>query len=320
MELRVEVYEAHEHLDDVADVLRSSFRVYSWMRVTAQYMESIARGDPGVAEGYTVVGYVDGEPASLVQVVARLLYTPTGLAYVAGIANVGTKPRYRGRGFARRLLERAIEEAKRRGFDLAALFAGYDSIAYKLYHKLGFTLTSKPAYTICPIDALAAKASQSVTQQAPWQLIATLYEQYAAKTGMAYRSSRAWRWMLSSHPYYTWFTGEGEVLVEEGHGYIAYSPWSKTTLAGFKPSEEAIVREVVYDTQETLVRLLSSAAARLKEIGVKRMLVPLPPSRSLEQCSPMESDEVLMVLPLTPSSQQLVPLLQHTYPSLVDRW
>jgi ribosomal-protein-alanine N-acetyltransferase len=70
------------------------------------------------------------------------------------INNVAVRPEYRGRGFGRRLIERAIEDGRRRGAIRALLeVRSGNAPARQLYEKLGFAAIGvRHAYYSEPVD------------------------------------------------------------------------------------------------------------------------------------------------------------------------
>ncbi|MEO7372077.1 MAG: GNAT family N-acetyltransferase [Ilumatobacteraceae bacterium] len=85
---------------------------------------------PILEEEHAVVfiGHVDGQPVS-----CSLLATS---AKTAGVYNVATPERFRGRGYGEALTWSAIEEGARRGCSHAALQAS--DAGYPLYRRMGF--------------------------------------------------------------------------------------------------------------------------------------------------------------------------------------
>jgi len=66
---------------------------------------------------------------------------------MAGIGGVGTDPAFRRRGFAHRILSRAMEDIKSAGYSCVGLYTGSDIVAHRLYRRFGFVdiVTHRPA-------------------------------------------------------------------------------------------------------------------------------------------------------------------------------
>ena len=68
----------------------------------------------------------------------------------ACIFNVFTEPPYRRKGIARRLIETALDEAKRRGLTIVTLHASEDG--RPLYARLGFVPTNEMQLVNLPLE------------------------------------------------------------------------------------------------------------------------------------------------------------------------
>jgi ribosomal protein S18 acetylase RimI-like enzyme len=85
------------------------------------------------------VGVVDGKLVSHVDVEFKRLDHGEGVHLkTAGIAGVCTDSDYRRKGFVTKLMERALESARRKGISNASLFTGLDFPAIRIYRRLGF--------------------------------------------------------------------------------------------------------------------------------------------------------------------------------------
>lgn len=81
---------------------------------------------------------VDGMVASVCE-----LYSDT---HTAQIEDVATRTAYRGRGLARAVVTRALEESRRAGHDLTFLVADEDDWPRELYQRLGFDQIGRVHY------------------------------------------------------------------------------------------------------------------------------------------------------------------------------
>ena len=68
--------------------------------------------------------------------------------YLGGFGGLGILPDYRHKGYARQLVEKAIQMSYEIGIDIACLFIERNETVYKLYEKLGYTFLNRDAYYI----------------------------------------------------------------------------------------------------------------------------------------------------------------------------
>ncbi len=144
--------------DEVAGLLRSSFETFRGWGLTGGDLLLYRLLDPAVARGFHVVAEADGTAVSHVQVVVRRLLLGGVPVPVCGIANVATRPGWRGRGLASRLLSEALAECRRRGIPLAGLWTGFLSAAHRVYRRLGFRDVAPEKAYGAPIGEAAVPA------------------------------------------------------------------------------------------------------------------------------------------------------------------
>ncbi len=89
------------------------------------------------------------EVASILYILNRLIRLNGEIIKVGGVAGVCTSSKYRGKGYATKLLEYAVDELKG-DYDALALFTTYGSIAYSIYRKIGFRDIYLREYGIVP--------------------------------------------------------------------------------------------------------------------------------------------------------------------------
>lgn len=68
--------------------------------------------------------------------------------YIGGFGGLGILPDYRGKGYARQMVEKALQMSYEMGVDIACLFVDRNDNIYKLYEKLGYTFLNRAAYYI----------------------------------------------------------------------------------------------------------------------------------------------------------------------------
>lgn len=88
-----------------------------------------------------MIGFVaregDDIPACALLLLAEMPMSPAFINGKTGtVLNVYTKPEHRGRGYARRLMERLMDEAKR--LEISRLELKATEMGYELYQSLGF--------------------------------------------------------------------------------------------------------------------------------------------------------------------------------------
>lgn len=104
--------------DDVIDMLARSFSE------PPEYFERHQLRDPSYSYDQGSVLLEDGKIVSHVQVFHRPMRYGAGLIQVGGIADVGTDPEHRRKGYATTLLENAIAYMKRQSLPLSLLYTG----------------------------------------------------------------------------------------------------------------------------------------------------------------------------------------------------
>jgi len=92
----------------------------------------------GTAPAWSVIMKDNSTVAAHVGIVDRTVKTGKHLLRVAGIQNVFIQPEYRGRGLCEKLMNAAMDEALRRGFDAGLLYCV--PRLEKVYAKCGWTL------------------------------------------------------------------------------------------------------------------------------------------------------------------------------------
>ena len=68
--------------------------------------------------------------------------------YIGGLGGLAVMPEYRGKGYARQLIEKSLEMAYDIGVDVACLFTEREETIYKLYEKIGFSFLNRRGYYI----------------------------------------------------------------------------------------------------------------------------------------------------------------------------
>lgn len=229
---------------------------------------------------------VDGTLVSHVQVVEKRLRTAAGFLETAGIANVSTHPSWRGRGYASKLLAKAMEDYKARGYPLTALFTGYASDPQRIYRRLGYVDVCTDRTWAAPIEdakRVAQKARWIEVREAEEKDLNRLISIYEAVgehyTGWPSRPRSEWLEKLYKRTaYHSFFYVERApgsfVVAEEGGEVLGYAvagsaPWN--------PREFAILELVAAPGRDdALTTLYSYVVERGEGAGARSLRATVP--------------------------------------------
>ncbi len=329
--------------EDLVTVINSAFNSFRSAGMTPERMRLIAEEDDGVGEGKAYIAYVNGEPASAVQVVIRdLTLGGEDVLRVAGIANVGTVPRFRGRGLAKLLLNHMLSHAKEvLGLSAAALFAGAGSVAHRIYLRLGFEEVWRPTKLSCGEECLRALlrvsgGGKSLSWYVPKdsEPLSELHEEFSRTHAyVVRRSSKYWGRVLKRNPHYTWFHSNPEDIevCESRSGnvvaYYALTTWRESDLRDMKSRKGAYLKELLCIDDVSCVSALRRVTERLLGKGLSSMTVDLPDDHpaldTLKRAGAerVESDEVFMIKYLEPSgTPRKLSVRGVIHVSVIDRW
>jgi predicted acetyltransferase len=99
-----------------------------------EYFRKYFTGDPWFHPEYTRCAFEGNRMVSAVQIVRREVRVGQATLTLGGIANVGTVPAYRSKGYSSQLLRDAITVMENDGFDFSMLFTGI----HGFYARLGW--------------------------------------------------------------------------------------------------------------------------------------------------------------------------------------
>jgi len=328
--------------EDLIAVINSAFNSFRHAGMTPERMRLIAKEDDGVGGGRAYVAYVGGEPASAVQVVIRDLTLGGDVLSVAGIANVGTVPRFRGRGLAKLLMNYVLSHVKEvLGLSAAALFAGVGSVAHRIYVKLGFKEVWRPLKLMCGEECLKSLLVTGVDSGSlNWYVpknpepLSELYEEFSRTHAYAARrSSKYWCRVLKRNPHYTWFHSNPEDIevceTRAGNvvAYYAMTTWRESDLRSMKSREDAYLKELLCVSNAICASVLSHVAEKVLGKGLTSMTVDLPNNHpalnALRRAGAehVESDEVFMVKHFKPlRTPRELGERGVIHVSIIDRW
>jgi predicted acetyltransferase len=220
-------------------------------------------------EGFKLEGAylleVDNTLVSHIQVVEKRLRTAAGVLETAGIANVSTHPSWRGRGYATKLLAKAMEDYKAKGFPLTALFTGYASDPQRIYRRLGYVDVCTDRTWAAPIDD-----AQHAARKAEWievreadekdlDRLVGIYETVGERyTGWPSRSRGEWiEKLFKRTAYHSFFYVERApgsfVVAQEGGEVLGYAVVGKVP---WNPREFAIMELVTAPGRDDALKTL----------------------------------------------------------------
>ena len=129
-----------DELESCLDVWDAAFE-----ETPRDYFRKYFTGDPWFRPEYTRCAFEGERMVSAVQIVRREVRVGQVTLTLGGIANVGTVPAYRSKGYSTRLLRDAIAVMENEGFDFSMLFTGI----YGFYARLG--------WEILPVQVMSAE-------------------------------------------------------------------------------------------------------------------------------------------------------------------
>jgi len=315
--LRIRTVEPGD-LGEIAEVLRGSFRIYNCMDIDGDYLEKLFRTDDTVSLDSTFVVEEDGRIVSITMIVEREIRTVLGWIPFAGIANVATHPKYRGRGYASKLLSYIEDYYKDKGYPIIGLLAGYGEPAHRIYRRRGFYDISYYRERILVLEDIVNTASMLKKRgetsshepvivpitSASIDTLSKLYNDDIASRyyGVFKRSSRRWKGILETGQYATWFLGNHGVgwLYDYG-GRKAYSlvyPIKESILSRCRDPSAAYILEIAADNRHYPL-VLADTLEKLYNMGIKTIYYRPPPDKEhlVEKNRLVIPDETLMAKP-----------------------
>jgi len=262
---------------EIPEVLRFQAKCYG---LPEAHFRELSERDPWFKPENILLLHSSDKIASCLQIFPKPIRIGSASVTIAGVGNVATHPEYRGRGYATRLLERAVELMKDRGYGLSILFTKI----HGFYQRLGWGVAC-PRYKYVIPAAEGRHRDPSEFQVEPLKQddlndIMHIYEASNKRRMLSVqRSAECWRRQLSHR-----LAEEIESVVVRKDGEIlAYGRFTATAErlwvieAGSPRGDkfEAPFRE-----------LLEYARARAREKGLNYMSAYIPPDIRL-------ADEIL---------------------------
>ena len=220
-------------------------------------------------DGCGVAVVAAGEEVARLRILDRRMRLGAGWVRIGAIAGVKTKPRQRGKGYARELMEAAIDYMREQGYPLSILFGIPD-----FYHRFGYApvmpssseVRIKTAAGEALAGALAVRAANPSDGEA---LLAIYNAANAERTGTLERKESSFSPWLDDDD--DWWEEERETIVaEDGDRPVAYAladpEWLYESEWNMRPHEIGVLPEYIGPGTASLVRALAvEAAARRDE-------------------------------------------------------
>jgi len=132
-------------MSEVYDMLYISYLEYACKKSSLKdkdYFRKKIESNPCFDPGLSRIIKVDGKIVSHIRIYDRKMFFKGGILHVGAIGNVATHPQYRGRGYARMLLEDCTGYMQIRGFDVSLLFgepAIYGKSGWEVLNSFGIS-------------------------------------------------------------------------------------------------------------------------------------------------------------------------------------
>jgi GNAT superfamily N-acetyltransferase len=237
---------------------------------------------PGERGTKRVVLSVNGEQASECWVIPFHIRVGAAVLRVDGIGGVATKPEYRMKGYARRVMQTAVEQMSDGDACISMLYGIPD-----FYHRFGY-VTAGPEYLVflwnlqrdIPLPA-GWNYREFTAQDLP--AVQRIYEQQTAQaTGTAVRSpdSHVWQQLLKAPGNYPndecWVAVDPQGAVR-GYAWRARWCWSIRDVLEREYSTSLVFGEVIACSPEAADVLLAICCRRASEEGKEEALLAVPP-------------------------------------------
>jgi GNAT superfamily N-acetyltransferase len=238
--------------------------------VPVDYFVRYYNADPWYQHGDSLGAWVDGVLVSAVHLCRRPLVWEGTTLLCGGIANVATRPEYRGRGLSRRLLSRATARMEEQGFAFSALGTGIPDF----YAAQGWEAIEIPRFAMNVPDAQLSHR-QDLSSARPTAGMISLYGQHP-RVLQQERPERYFNGWVG----WNWVSKHAQVLTLPG-GYLILE----------QPEPEAqpvMVQEWRANDAATETELLSEAVRQACAYGPQRVtFAALPQHVSLTALEPL---------------------------------
>lgn len=204
----------------------SVFESASGIADYASYKTLLWREDPTFAPENLMLAHLGGgPPCGLVRIVPRTIFRGDQAFSMAGISGVCLDPALRGRGLSVPLMEQTLVDCRKRGFDLAFLFARRAADHY--YTRFGFWGVSAYSRTSVRLTSVSSDPRLALLedgQETNLDVYQAAYDRcYRNVFGRFARSPADWRFLLRrlsclGNVHFSTLLFEGRVM-----GYVLWS-------------------------------------------------------------------------------------------------
>ena len=219
-------------------------------------------------DGCGVAVVAAGEEVARLRILDRRMRLGAGWVRIGAIAGVKTKPRQRGKGYARELMEAAIEYMREQGYPLSILFGIPD-----FYHRFGYAPVM-PSSSEVRIKTAVGEAwlehwrCARQTRQMGKRCLQSTTQRMRGRTGVLERKESSFSPWLDDDD--DWWKEERETIVaEDGDRPVAYAladpEWLYESEWNMRPYEIGVLPEYIGLGTASLVRTLAAEAAARRD-------------------------------------------------------
>lgn len=237
-----------------------------------EYFKRYFDGDPWTKPEYTRLVEDNGDLVSVVQICRRDVRYGDQVLSMGGIANVGTPPEFRGKGYSTEALKSSIEVMTDDKMDFSILFTGIN--AY--YVRLGWTTIDTIQHSATLKDSLNGLDVPYTVRpfsDADVDAVVDIYNEFNANIPLtAIRTPDYWSGFVNTPQSVTF-----EIFIAESDGIpVAY-------LAGNGHKETFGIAEMccLNGHETALVALAREAYDRAKELGLSKFVHRMPNVESI---------------------------------------
>ena len=278
----------------IVEVMNSAFSSFrNWGLDTNKWL-SYEDDDYAFKKKNALVAEYNGRIVGHVQLIMRKLKIGES-TYVenCGIANVSTRPEFRGRGIATELMKMALKFCRDRKIPLSALFTGYPGTPHRIYRRVGYANTLYSYVFAAEIDEIlegvdeipSSNVKMLEIEPSDVDQIAKVYEEaHRDYIGTSLRPREYWlKKVLGGKVYFqTFFYERPEAFirlkaVKDGEivGYIIAAIPKK---AKYKVGRDdtGVILEIVSTDYRVIGSLLIEALNRFRNEGLKSIIANVP--------------------------------------------
>ena len=251
----------------------------------------------------------DDDSASRLLVVEKTMRIGRAIVRFGGIAGVGTRRKYRLKGYASRVMEASTALMAERGYDMGILYGigGF-------YHRFGYGVVFPISRLVVKTEALLCAAGQFKTRamkRTDARAVQRLYNRLNRERNASVVRPAGWSYFEVSQD----FNAPGRtIVVEDARGRIqAYATWQVR-------DDQFLVAEVAGTGNDVFVSLGKALGQRAKRAKMDRAIFDLPKDDAFADfCMPLgceqrvtypqNSDAMGRIVHLRPLMEKLVPEL-----------